>query len=103
MRNRGLTVFARYCHLEDAKVVFGHGRRIAVPVVKVADEIGSHGIGCPLAVHDVAIGLNVEAIRLVALQKQLALQSIHCCRLRLLTLENFSRPPSVSSIVLIHC
>jgi hypothetical protein len=68
MGNRGLTVLARHRHLEDAKVVLGHGRRIAVPVVEVANEVCSHGVGRPLAVQDVAVGLDMEAILLEALR-----------------------------------
>jgi hypothetical protein len=96
----GLTVFGRHRHLEDAEAVLGHGRGIAVPAVKVADEECTHGIGRPLAVHDVAIGLDVEAVDLVALQG--GQHGNRTPSLEDLTLENFSRPPSVSSIVLIH-
>jgi hypothetical protein len=71
----GLTVFGRHRHLEDAEAVLGHGRGIAVPAVKVADEECTHGIGRPLAVHDVAIGLDVEAVDLVALQERSAWES----------------------------
>lgn len=73
--NRGLAVFARYRHLEDAEAVLGHGCRIAVPVVEVADEVCSHGVRSPLAVYDVAVGLDVEPILLIALQKPLDQQS----------------------------
>jgi hypothetical protein len=66
--NLGLTVLAGYGNLEDAKVVLGHGGRIAVPVVEVTDEVCAHSIRCPLAVDDIAIGLDVEAILLIALQ-----------------------------------
>ena len=59
---------ARHGNFEDAKVVLGHGCGIAVPVVKVADEVGSQGVRCPLAIHDVAIGLHLEAKALIALR-----------------------------------
>jgi hypothetical protein len=64
----GLPVLARYGHLKDAKVVLGHRRRIAVPVVEVANEKCSHRVGRPLAVYDVAICLDVEAVLFVPLQ-----------------------------------
>jgi hypothetical protein len=72
----GLAVFARHGHLEDAKVVLGHGCRIAVPVVEVANEECSHGVGRPLAVHDVAIWLDVEAVLLVPLRMLLAMEQL---------------------------
>jgi hypothetical protein len=67
MGYRGLTVLARYCYLENAEIVLGHGCRIAVPVVEVTDEVCSHGIWRPLAVYDIAVGLDLEAILLVTL------------------------------------
>ena len=70
--NRGLAVLAGHGDFEDTKVVLGHGRCIAVPAVEVADEVCSQGIRGPLAVHDIAVGLNVEAILLVALEALLA-------------------------------
>jgi len=68
----GLTVLARHRHLEDTKVVLGHGRRIAIPVIEVANEVCTQSKRCPFAVHDVAIGLDVEAKLLVALEALLA-------------------------------
>jgi hypothetical protein len=64
---RGLTVLARHCHLEDAEIVLGHGCRIAVPVVEVTDEVCARSIWRPLAVYDIAVGLHLETILLVAL------------------------------------
>lgn len=56
-----LAVLVRDRDLEDTEVVLGHGRRIAVPVVEVANEVGPQGIGSPFAVYDIAIGLDIEA------------------------------------------
>jgi hypothetical protein len=66
--NGGLAVFAGYRHFENAKVVLGHGCRIAIPVVEVANEVCSQSIGRPFAIYDVAIWLHIEAILLVALR-----------------------------------
>jgi hypothetical protein len=70
--NRRLPVLAWHCHFENTKVVLGHRRRVAVPAVEVANEVGSEGIWRPLAVYDVAVGLDVEAKLLVALETLLA-------------------------------
>jgi hypothetical protein len=74
--NSRLAVLAGDRHLEDSVVVLGHGRRIAIPVVEVANEVCSHGVWRPLAVYDVAVCLDVEAILLVALRKLLARRSL---------------------------
>lgn len=63
----GLAVLARDRHLENAVAVFCHGRRVAIPVVEVANEVCSQGTWCPFTVHDVAVLLDVEAKALVAL------------------------------------
>jgi len=68
----GLSILARHSDLEDTKVVLGHGRRIAVPIVEVTNEIGAQSIWGPLAVYDVAVGLDIEAKLLVALKAVLA-------------------------------
>jgi hypothetical protein len=99
--NGWLAVLARHSHLKDAKVILGHGRRIAVPVVEVADEVCSHGVWRPLAVHNITVCLDVEAILLVTLG-MVSFAAIGYDE-DILTLENFSRPPSVSLIFLIHC
>ena len=98
--NSGLTVLARDRHLEDAEIVLGHGRRIAVPAIEITNEVGAQGIRGPLAVDDVAVGLDIEAELLVTLGavSYTALAKV----VGMLARENFSRPPSVSSIVLIH-
>jgi hypothetical protein len=77
--NRGLTVLSWHGDFEDTKVILGHGRRIAVPVIEVANEVCSQGIGSPFAVYDVAVGLDIEAKLLVALKALLAtaVQSTH--------------------------
>jgi hypothetical protein len=70
--NRRLAVLAWHGDFEDTKVVLGHGRRIAVPAVEVANEVSSQGIRGPLAVYDVAVGLDNEAKLLVTLKTLLA-------------------------------
>jgi hypothetical protein len=70
--NRGLAILAWHSDFEDTKVVLGHGRRIAVPAVEVANEVCSQGIRCPLAVYNVAVGLDNEAKLLIALKTLLA-------------------------------
>lgn len=67
VRDSRLAALRRYCDFEHTKVVLGHGRRIAIPVVKVTNQICSQGIRSPLAVYDIAVGLHVEAELLVAL------------------------------------
>lgn len=66
--NGGLAVVGGHRHLKDAKVVLGHGRRVAVPIVEVANQVCTQGVGSPFAVDDVAIGLDVEAKPLETLQ-----------------------------------
>ena len=65
--DRGLSVLAGYCDLKNTILVLVHRMRIAVPAVEVADKVGSKGIGRPLAIHDVAVWLHLEAKVLVAL------------------------------------
>lgn len=101
MGNCRLAILARNGHFEDAKVILSHWRRIAVPVVEVADEVGAQGVRGPFAVDDVAIGLDVEAKLLITLGAMSA--ACMSANWAMRTRENFSRPPSVSSMVLIHC
>ena len=93
----GLTILARYGNLEDTEVVLGHGGRIAVPVIEVTNEVGAQGIRGPFTVHDVAIGLDVEAELLVTLRTVSYTALVEACME--LARENLSRPPSVSSMV----
>ena len=60
MGNGGLAVLVGHRHLKDAKVVLGHGRRLTVPVVEVANEVGTQGVWGPFAVYDIAIGLDIK-------------------------------------------
>ena len=93
----GLTILARHGNLEDTEVVLGHGGRIAVPVIEVTNEVGAQGIRGPFTVHDVAIGLDVEAELLVTLRTVSYTALVEACME--LARENLSRPPSVSSMV----
>ena len=68
VRYRGLAVFARHGYFEDAELVLGHWCRIAVPVVEVTNQVCSQGVRRPLAVQNVAVGLDQEAEALVALR-----------------------------------
>ena len=63
-----LAILVRDRHLEDTVVVLGHGRRIAVPIVEIANKVGTQGIGSPFTVYDIAIGLDNEAEFLKTLQ-----------------------------------
>lgn len=65
--NGRLAIVARNCDFPYTKLVLGHGRRIAVPVVEVTDEVGTKSIWSPLAVHNIAVGKHVEAVLFVAL------------------------------------
>jgi hypothetical protein len=66
--NSRLAVLTWHRHLEDTEVVLGHGRRVTVPVIEIANEVGTQGIWSPFAVYDVAVGLNNEAEFLETLQ-----------------------------------
>ena len=46
--------------------------RITIPAIEVADEVGSHSVGCPLSVRDGVVWSNKEAKLLVALEALLA-------------------------------
>lgn len=75
--------------------------RVAIPVVEVANEVCSQGTRSPLSVDDVSIGGDIEAKLLVSLVVgligwvQVEWWDGH-------TLLNFSRPPSVALMSLIH-
>ena len=67
---------------------------------EVPDEILSERIGRPFSVHDVFVRQNIEAKPLETLNSMLSLCFIN--HRTLFTLLKLSKPPSVSSIFLIH-
>lgn len=94
MRNGGLAVLSWQGNLEDAELILLHLVRVAVPVVcrisqcrsprsridtaltEVTNEVSSQCIGSPLAIHDIAIGLDIETENLVALMTVSRLTSL---------------------------
>lgn len=94
MRNGGLAVLSRQGNLEDAELILLHLVRVAVPIVyrnsqcrsqrskigitltEVTNEVSSQCIGSPLAIHDIAIGLDIETENLVALMTVSRLASL---------------------------
>lgn len=113
---------------KGAKIVPLHGVGLAVPAVyqdvrklwpsvwfwtclmngeltEIANKIGFFGIWCPFGVRDIVVGLHIEAVFLISLMAMLGFVNKPNPKGpgERLTLLNFSRPPSVLSILSIHC
>lgn len=74
----------------------------AMFLTEIANEIGAQGIWGPLSVDNVSIWHDVEAVLFITLRSELATVCRWICHAQH-TLLNFSRPPSVSLMVLIQC
>lgn len=73
-------------------------------LTEVSDKERLGGIGCPFAVDNVVFGIDVQSKRFGALDSfaSVPAQALGAGWRPKLTLLNFSRPPSLSLIVLIH-
>lgn len=74
MRNGWLPILGRHGDFIDAELILGHGGGVAVPVVEVANQICAQGIGGPLAIHNVAVVLHIEAVLFIPLWQPLAIE-----------------------------
>jgi hypothetical protein len=63
-----LAILSRHHHLENAVLVLGHGGCVSVPIVEVANEVCSEGIGSPFAIYYIAVVTDIKAILLKALE-----------------------------------
>lgn len=71
---------------------------------EIADEVGAQRIGCPFPVRDGVVIVHMNSEPLVTLHTEGQMGRVRCFeQFGMHTLENFSKPPSVSSMVLIHC
>lgn len=67
MGYRRFSILARHNNFENAKLILRHWCCLPVPIVELADEVGSEGIGSPFAVDDIAVIADIEAELFVAL------------------------------------
>ena len=61
MGYRRFSILPGHSNFENTKLVFCHWCCISVPVVEVADEVGSEGIGSPFAVDHIAVIVDDES------------------------------------------